>query len=170
MISRRMLEGAVAGALATVPMTLSMLWMYERLPRRERYPLPPREITEELAEEAHLASRLDDREMREATLAAHFGYGAGMGALYGAFARAVPGHPALKGTAFGVAVWTGSYLGLLPAAGILEPATKHPAHRNELMIAAHLVWGSSLGWIEERLRADARGARRPGGTPERGRP
>jgi len=42
-------------------------------------------------------------------------------------------------------VWGGSYLGLLPSLGILRPATDHPAQRNALMIAAHLVWGATLG-------------------------
>ena len=36
-------------------------------------------------------------------------------------------------------------MGLLPAAGILKPATEHPARRNALMIASHLVWGAALG-------------------------
>jgi hypothetical protein len=51
----------------------------------------------------------------------------------------------MKGAAYGVAVWTGSYLGWIPTLGLLKPATRHPAERNALMLAAHLVWGAALG-------------------------
>lgn len=33
----------------------------------------------------------------------------------------------------------------------LPPATKHPARRNALMIAAHVVFGAALGLLVERL-------------------
>lgn len=52
-----------------------------------------------------------------------------------------------KGALFGVGIWAASYFGWIPTAGILKPPTRHPAARNALMIAAHLVWGAatSLG-------------------------
>jgi hypothetical protein len=40
--------GALAGLAATVPMTLFMQQMHQQLPARERYPLPPSEIIEEM--------------------------------------------------------------------------------------------------------------------------
>jgi uncharacterized membrane protein YagU involved in acid resistance len=46
------------------------------------------------------------------------------------------------GAAAGLAVWLASYMGWIPAVHILEPATRHPARRNALMIAVHLVWGA----------------------------
>jgi uncharacterized membrane protein YagU involved in acid resistance len=57
----------------------------------------------------------------------------------------------VNGVAYGLGVWTASYLGLLPALGLLAPATEHPARRNALMIAAHVVWGASLGITAKRL-------------------
>jgi putative membrane protein len=45
-----------------------------------------------------------------------------------------------------------SYLGLLPALGILRPATEHPERRNALMIVAHLIWGSITGLIVARMQ------------------
>ena len=47
----------------------------------------------------------------------------------------------VSGPASGVAVWLASYMGWIPAVGILEPAPRHPVRRNGLMIGAHLVWG-----------------------------
>ncbi len=45
-----------------------------------------------------------------------------------------------------------SYLGQLPAANILPPATEDAARRNALMIAAHIVWGVTLGALVTLLR------------------
>ena len=51
--------------------------------------------------------------------------------------------------------WYGlCYLRLLPAVGILEPATKHPPSRNFLMIAVHLVWGLVVGVFVDTLLAE----------------
>jgi hypothetical protein len=143
------LRGAASGLVATVPMTSVMLWGHRKLPWLERYALPPRQITMMLAREAGIAHRLDEEAKTALTTAAHFTYGAAAGTIYGALCgRRNAG--AATGAFFGAAVWTGSYLGLLPALGILTPATKHPFRRNLLMIGAHLVWGATLG---ESLRA-----------------
>jgi hypothetical protein len=140
----RILLGALAGLAATAPMTLAMKLMHEQLPREERYPLPPRQVTEGLAEKAGVGEQMGEDEREAATWASHFAYGAACGALYGALSGVrLDEHPLAAGAGFGVAVWAGSYLGWLPAAGIISPATEHPARRNALMIAAHLVWGAT---------------------------
>jgi hypothetical protein len=88
---------------------------------------------------------LDERDMQQLTLAAHFGYGAACGAAFGLIApRNVPGAVA-AGMAFGLGVWAGSYLGWLPALGVRQSATEDPRARSGLMIAAHLVWGAAAG-------------------------
>ena len=145
----RILLGALAGLAATGPMTLAMKLMHEQLPRGERYPLPPRQVTEGLAEKAGLGEQLDEGERETATWVSHFAYGTACGALYGAVSgeRAGGDHPLLAGVGFGLAVWAGSYLGWLPAAGIISPATEHPPRRNALMIAAHVVWGATTGAV-----------------------
>ncbi len=140
----RILLGALAGLAATAPMTLAMKLMHERLPREEQYPLPPRQVTEGIAEKAGVNEHMGEEEREAATWVSHFAYGAACGALYGALAGERPDrHPVVAGAGFGAAVWAGSYLGWLPAAGILSPATEHPARRNALMVAAHLVWGAT---------------------------
>lgn len=146
-----LLIGTLAGFVATVPMTVAMELMHRRLPAKERYPLPPREITMEIAEDAGVKEQMDEPERLGATLAAHFGYGAATGALYAPLARRAQLPPVVGGATYGLVVWAGSYLGLLPALGILRPATEHPARRNALMIAAHLVWGAVTGVLVESL-------------------
>ena len=148
----RILLGALAGLAATGPMTLAMKLMHEQLPREERYPLPPRQVTEGLAAKAGVNHQLDEGEREAATWVSHFAYGATCGALYGAVSgEKVDEHALLAGVGFGLAVWAGSYLGWLPAAGIISPATEHPARRTALMIAAHAVWGATTAVGVERL-------------------
>lgn len=129
----RMILGGLAGISATMLMTAAMWRMHAYLPRDERYPLPPREITEKLP----TAGIGEDA----ATLAYHFAYGGLTGAIFAALCR----RPTVAGgIAYGTAVWTASYLGWIPAFGVLKWATCHPARRNALMLAAHAVWGSGL--------------------------
>jgi uncharacterized membrane protein YagU involved in acid resistance len=149
---QEMLKGATAGFLATVPMTAAMEMMHRELPEQERYPLPPREITDRLAEEAGVKKHLDEPDRFWLALTFHFGFGSAMGALYAPMAGTTSLPAALEGAGYGLAVWTGNYLGLLPATGILTSATKHPPRRTGLMIAAHLVWGAALGVMVDLLK------------------
>lgn len=141
----KLLSGAVAGLAATVPMTVAMELMHEALPDQEQYALPPRQIAMKAAERLDLKDEMNETERTTLTLVSHFAYGAACGALYAPLSRRIALAPVLGGACYGLAVWAGSYLGLLPALGVLKPATEHPVRRTALMIAAHLVWGSVLG-------------------------
>jgi uncharacterized membrane protein YagU involved in acid resistance len=154
-VSSALVIGALAGLTATLPMTLFMQQMHQQLPPHERYPLPPSEIVEELTEQAGMADQIDQSEHMALTLLAHFGYGAATGALYAPLAQALEPPAVLGGAVFGLGVWSASYLGLLPAMGVLRPATEHPARRNALMLGAHLVWGITLGLLVEQLLSEA---------------
>jgi uncharacterized membrane protein YagU involved in acid resistance len=151
---RKLLQGAIAGFVATAPMSLSMLIGWRLLPKREKYHLPPRQITEEITERMGIADRLNETELVGLTVFSHFGYGAFFGWLYALFEHRIPFHSSLKGALAGVALWMASYLGWLPAMGILRPATRHPWRRNLLMIVAHVVWGVTLGELVRKLTAD----------------
>ena len=143
--------GAVAGVVATTAMTLSMAAMFRHLARSERYPLPPRELTERTAASAGIRGGMDETQVQAATLVSHFGFGALMGGLYVPLfhGRRAPG--AGSGVGFGLLVWAASYLGWVPGLGLLRPASEHPPRRNGLMIAAHVVWGTVLGAVARRL-------------------
>lgn len=151
MVLTQMLNGALAGCVATAPMTVFMEAAHRFLPRHEQYPLPPGEITAAVTADAGVHDELDREQHVALTLFNHFAYGTGCGALYGPLANTVPLSPVIKGIGFGLGVWAISYLGLLPALGILRPATEHPARRNLLMIVAHVIWGSVTGVLTERL-------------------
>ena len=139
----RLVIGAVAGIVGTMAMTSAMRRLHGRLPRDERYPLTPREIVDSVASPPEEAAR-------DLTTAAHFAYGAACGALLAA-ADPKPGKRA--GAAAGATIWLASYMGWIPALNLLEPATEHPARRNALMIAVHLVWGTATAEALRELAA-----------------
>jgi putative membrane protein len=148
---RKLLKGAAAGFIATAPMSITMLLGWTLLPRPEKYHLPPREITEEIAERVGVEHDLSEDQLVGLTIASHFGYGALFGSIYTLFEQRMPMDASLKGALMGLGVWVGSYLGWLPAMGILRPATRHPWRRNLMMIVAHLVWGVTLGEVTRKL-------------------
>jgi hypothetical protein len=145
-LASRLLIGGIAGFVATLAMTAAMRRMHAGLPADERYPLTPRELTDRaLAPPPEAAPDL--------TLAAHFAYGAGCGALLGA---ANPRMSRVAGALAGGGVWLASYMGWIPAFGLLKPATAHPLRRNLVMLGAHFAWGwSTAGGMRELGRARA---------------
>jgi uncharacterized membrane protein YagU involved in acid resistance len=149
----RLLIGALGGIAGTVAMTVAMRSLHRRLPAAQRYPLPPREIIESMGMSTQAHQRADETELQDVTLAAHFAYGAATGALYGLFR---PSNGVAAGAGYGVLVWAASYLGWIPGLAVLKSATRHPAGRNKLMLAAHLVWGAATALTMRELeRAEA---------------
>jgi hypothetical protein len=128
-------------------MTVMMGAMHRALPPNEREPLPPRQITQNAAAAAGVALGADEETREAATLATHFGYGASAGSLYAPFAGSTRLPPVVEGALYGMLVWGGSYLGILPGAGLYRSAKDETAGRNALMMSAHLVWGASLGLL-----------------------
>jgi uncharacterized membrane protein YagU involved in acid resistance len=150
-----LLQGALAGFVATLPMTLFMLAMHQLLPKWQQYALPPEKITDEMAERADVKKHMDKPQRVGAALVAHFGYGTTMGVIYSMTVRRLPLPAVPKGILWGLIVWVGSYFGISPALGIAESGYSEPWRRNLLMIAAHVVWGASLGAIAHRATASA---------------
>lgn len=132
-LGSRLVIGAIAGFVATMAMTAAMRRLHRQLPAKERYPLTPREITDSIFDPPPAVSP-------DLTLALHFAYGAGCGAL---LAAADPKVGRLGGALAGGAVWLTSYMGWIPAFDVLKPATSHPLRRNAVMLAAHFAWGWS---------------------------
>lgn len=140
-------QAAAAGFISTLPMTIIMHAGHKRLPPQEQYPLPPREIVNELLWKTGVEEIAPERFKFMSTLVAHFAYGALAGSAFAAVERHLPGPVIARGASFGLMVWGASYFGLLPTLGILKPAHEAPLRRNLLMIAAHLVWGAALATL-----------------------
>lgn len=140
--------------IATIPMSVSMLIGWMLLPRREKYHLPPRLITEEISERVGIEDQLSEKQLTSASVLSHFGYGALTGSTYALLEQRIPLQSSLKGGLAGVIVWVLSYLGWIPAMHILPPATEHPWRRNLMMILAHVIWGVALGWLTRKWIGD----------------
>ena len=144
--------GAVAGTLATIPMTLFMEAVHRRSNGEPPRPLPPREVAEALAVKAGVRGDMSERDLQNLTLAIHFGYGALTGAIFGALSPRHPSAAMGAGMLFGLGVWAASYLGWLPAFGVRQSPRYDPPARTRLMVASHLVWGTTAGLITSAAR------------------
>lgn len=140
-----LIVGAAAGVIATVPMTITMEQLHRISPADHGRPLPPREVTEGVVGRLTPAGAPAEDNMERMTLAAHYAFGGAAGALFPYVAPAGVAGAMGAGVLYGLAVWSGSYLGLLPALGIRHHARHDSAARNGIMIAAHVVWGAALG-------------------------
>jgi len=142
---RRLLVGAGAGFLATLPMTGVMI-AAQRLGLMGE--LPPRKITRKMLSRVGFHPRNQNR--KRLTILSHLGYGAACGALF-AVLRGERGEQkdrlrsAGAGVLYGATVWLLSYAGWIPSLGIM-PRPKHDRPgRPTSMLLAHAVYGSSLG-------------------------
>ena len=145
----RAVVGAIAGFIATEAMTVAAAEMFRRLPRHELSPLPPREITDQLFRFFGNSAPSNSARVA-ATLVNHFAFGAAAGAVYYLLPKWLRTPPSSVG--YACVVWAGSYFGWVPMFNFLAPASRHPARRNALMVAAHLVWGAAL-WSSGELLA-----------------
>ena len=160
-VAEQMIRGAIAGLAATGPMTIFMALAHRYLPRSQQYELPPATITDSALRKLGLAEQVPAGSQEALSVANHFAYGATTGALYGmldGLLDAEPAHPApgrpryARSIAYAMGIWTGSYLGWLPAAGVHRSALREPPARNTLMLAAHVVWGAGLALATEHLK------------------
>lgn len=144
-IGRAAAGGAVAGGIATTAMTVFMkLAQWTGLYRDE---IPPKKITGRALAAVGARARLDEEAETALTAAGHWAFGMLGGALFGGLHKLLrlPIPTFVHGIIFGLLVWLVSYLGWLPAAGLL----RHPAHQRRdqalMPLLAHVVYGASLG-------------------------
>lgn len=141
-----LLSGAVFGAIATLPMTLAMIVIRRLLPKWNQGALEPHRVTSNVLQKLHITDAKTAESQTAATTIAHVGYGATSGALYAIVQRLIPIHPIVRGLCFGLGLCGASYAGWVPALGILPSPAKRPMGRNLLLVAAHAIWGSVLGY------------------------
>lgn len=147
-----MRSGLIAGALATLPMTVVIL-VSRRLGLFRT--VPPEQIARNAADEVGLEELAHDPAFGPIWLFLHEAFGAGCGALYQAAAPLLP--PRLAGgMIYGLAVWAVNYLGVMPALGLFPPPRRAGRRRTAVMIIAHLVYGATLARLAPARRRDAR--------------
>lgn len=139
-------RGAVAGAVATIAMSVPMLAATRLGLIQEQ---APQRITDRLLSRFRLADDVRDESSREALAAAnHVAFGAVGGAGFALLARRLPSSIPLipAGMAYAaLGIWTVSYAGWAPALRLMPPPDEDEPGRPVLMIAAHLIYGAVLG-------------------------
>lgn len=139
-------SAAIGGLVAAVPMLVVMDLLNHLLPGHSKeHRLPPMKITTRVAKMAGGTRHVSNPSENVGGFFAHLGFGAIMGAIYGALVR--KGVPAsmVTGAGFGLFVWVASYAGWLPLNGILPPPQRRPLRPNTTIVLAHLAWGTLLG-------------------------
>jgi hypothetical protein len=150
------LRGSLAGLAATVTMSASMLAL-QKLGALGR--LPPQIITDDALAAAGVRGKAPRSAEKALGTLAHFGFGAVAASIFElvrtqrarrrsivarAFGAPTRKPPYALGVAYGGLVWTVSYMGWVPALGIMPPAHEDRPARPLAMILAHVVWGATL--------------------------
>ena len=77
----------------------------------------------------------------------HYGFGATMGALYGAAAALTPVVTIGAGTVYGAAVWLGAHAIVVPAFGLARSPLREPPGKEALEFVLHLAYGVTVGLL-----------------------
>jgi uncharacterized membrane protein YagU involved in acid resistance len=149
-------RGFWSGLMATSMMTISLFDLHRILPRSEKEPLPPAQLTKHMFRKVATPTEWPSNIQQNASLISHFGYGIACGAVYAALAPHLRASPFKKGILFGTSVWAASYYGILPALGLRPTGPQMSASRNSMMFLTHVIWGLSLAHVENELQQKSR--------------
>ena len=112
---------------------------------------PPEAVSRQRAPCARALLRLAPRKQRRGLVeTAHWAFGAGGGAVFGALPRTVRRRP-WAGPVYGLVVWLGFELGIAPALGLSQATRVRPVDRLALA-ADHVLYGLVLSDMRRRPR------------------
>ena len=101
--------------------------------------------------------KLSREEKKKAGPLVHYGFGAAMGALYGAIAevgpREVRRHDWLSGMGFASVLFAGADEIAVPALGLSGSPARTPASSHIYALASHLIYGATVGSVRKFVRA-----------------
>ena len=163
-----MIAGALGGGAGTWAMNYAQRWwtraMGEAPPQsaagkhdaREWQERSEQQNSNELAAQALaqplLGRRLARDELAIAAMLVHYGFGAAVGAFYGAWAERARRDRFRSGLALGTGLWITADEIAMPALGLSGPTTKRPLEMHLQSFFAHIVYGL----VAERVRSGAR--------------
>ncbi len=134
------LSGAACGTVGAMAMT-GMRVITTELGLVEQ--TPPQAVSHQRARGMRALLRRAPRKQHRGLIeAAHWAFGAGGGAAFGALPRQVRRHP-WAGPLYGVVVWLGFELGIAPALRLTQAKRTRPVDRLALA-ADHLLYGLVL--------------------------
>ncbi len=148
MDTRRVIEGAAAGAAAGLAASWVMSQFHNRWKAASNEGQDDDEpntvkVADVLAE-ASVGEPVPEEYRKPAGTAVHYGFGAFLGAVYGAAVELRPATGAGFGTAYGAAVSLFADEMAMPALGFTPPAPDVPASVHLRGFVSHLVFGAAL--------------------------
>ena len=151
-LSRSIARGAATGLVATTTMTAGM-FVLQKAGLLGR--MPPRLLTERTLAKLGLRRKTSRPLRMVLTALAHYGFGATMGSIFEVgksalvtrHGRAEDAAIVGSGVAFGTLVWAASYMGWIPAAGLMPRPSRDRPGRPTSMVLAHWIFGATLGGI-----------------------
>ena len=147
---KRILIGALAGTLATVPQSAAV-WGLRSAGVYRRKPAPE-VIAEKVTDAVVGVEKVPDQWLTPVKLVQHVGFGAAGGALFGLLTGIIR-PTTVAGVLAGLGIWKASYDGWIPALNIMPPPEEDEQGRQAAMVIAHIAYGLALGAIVERLTA-----------------
>jgi hypothetical protein len=151
-------ERARAGALGGVVATLVLSALREALTRVGLvFETAPMQVVDRM-EEVGLVDDWSPGARRVLTVAAHFAYGTGTGAVFGILRREQggPSEEAAVGSALGLLAWGAGWASWLPLAGVHRAPWAQRTPKVLLPVLDHAVFGAAWGLTYWALSGQAR--------------
>jgi putative membrane protein len=145
---RSLAKGLIAGLIGGIAGTIAMTFAARMFPPRTH---GEPEATEVVAERAagHSLSA-DNKELVGEAI--HWGFGATVGAAYGALAEFYPAATAKQGASFGMALEALTQETALPALGLGAPPEDQSIRERVSELTAHVVYGIATEWVRSLVR------------------
>jgi putative membrane protein len=139
-----LLAGLIGGLVATAAKSIG-----EKIypPRTHGEPEPPEVLAEKIA-----GHELSGPAKAIAAETIHWGFGAGVGAAYGALAEYFPAATAKDGASFGIALATLTHGGALPAMGLSAPPEEQTTREHTSEAATHVLFGIVTELVRRNVR------------------
>lgn len=145
---RSLAKGLVAGLVAGVVATAAKSCVEAVFPPRVHgEPEPPEALAEKIA-----GHHLDRKTKTAAGSALHWGFGAAVGAAYGALVEYYPAATDRQGATFGLTLMALTHEKSLPAMELAEPVEEQSFRERSSEATSHVVYGV----VAERVRSIVR--------------
>jgi putative membrane protein len=145
---RSLAKGLIAGLIGGLAGTLAKTFA-ERMfpPRTHGEPEPPEVLAEQVA-----GHPLDPATQAVASEGIHWGFGAAVGAAYGALAEYYPAATSKDGASFGMALEALTHESALPAMGLSAEPEDQTARERASEMTSHVVYGIATELVRSFVR------------------
>jgi putative membrane protein len=143
-LAKGLVAGLIGGLVGTLAKTLA-----ERMfpPRTHGEPEPPQVAAQRVAGHA-----LDPDAKAIAAEGIHWGFGAAVGAAYGALAEYFPAATAKEGASFGMALEALTHETALPALGLSAAPEDETLRERASEVTSHVVYGVTTEFVRNFVR------------------